>query len=314
MTRPPARHTPDSLHGWTARAPAKVNLDLRIVDTRPDGFHALDTVFQSLALADTLSIQPHAGPFALLCAHPGVPVDRTNLAWRGSERVARAAGRTLDDWRLTLDKCVPAQAGLGGGSSDAVAAARLCVAAWELSWDDDDLVDLLAPLGADVAFFVTGGTMRGEGRGDELTALPDVPPVDVVVVRPPFGVATAEAYGWYDLDPVAGTAPVGSPPDGEGWLARWPACGNDLQPAVVARHPEIDHALHVLRGHGAQLALMSGSGSACFGLFDASGAADAAASHGWAEGWHVWRTRTLSRSEYRVLTTPSPLSDRRLLV
>lgn len=287
---------------YTTQAPAKINLDLRIVSTRPDGYHELVTVFQSLALADVLTLLPCDGAFGLSCGTPGVPTDPGNLAWKGSAAVATAAGRSLHGWRLYLNKRVPAEAGLGGGSADAVAAARLLLAAWGETWDDDRLRGVLAPIGADVPYFVSGGTARGRGRGDELEALPDVPRMSVLVVRPDVGVSTRDAYGWFDASPPpAPTGLLDPPAHPEDWSRAWRWCGNDLQPPVEARHPDIADAVARLRSGGADLALMSGSGSAVFGLYADPEAARQAAS-GWPPGWRTWVTHTLSSVDYRRAT------------
>ena len=198
---------------WTTLAPAKVNLDLRMLGVRTDGYHLLRTVIQSVALSDVLELRPREGPFRLSCDTPGVPADARNLAWKGAAAMAAALGRSLDGWELHLQKQVPAEAGLGGGSADAAAAARLVAAAAGVTLAPAALADVIRPLGADVAFFAWGGTMRGEGVGDQLTLLPDVPEAEVVLVRPPFGVSTRDAYGWYDADTAAG---VGSGDSGVG--------------------------------------------------------------------------------------------------
>lgn len=296
---------------FTTQAPAKINLDLRIVETRADGYHGLDTVFQSLALADVLTLEWTAEPFTLTCATPGVPTDAGNLAWKGAAAAAAAVGGSLDGWRLHLAKHVPAEAGLGGGSADAVAAARLVLAALGRTWDERWLADVLGPIGADVPFFVHGGTMRGRGRGDRLAPLPDLPPQAVLVVRPGFGVSTREAYGWFDQQATAAVVTPLDAPDGpEGWATRWSACRNDLQRAVAARHPAIASAVARLRAQGAVLAMMSGSGSAVFGLFAGEPEAAAAAA-GWPDGWRAWVTQTIDRAAYRALTAVhGPAADR----
>ena len=160
---------------WVTHAPAKVNLDLRMRGLRPDGYHLLTTVLQSIALADTLTLRARPGPFGMACDTAGVPTDARNLAWQGAAAMAAHLGVPLDGWELALEKHVPAEAGLGGGSADAAAAARLIASAAGRSLDAAELAEVIGPLGADVAFFAWGGTMRGEGVGDVLTPLPDVP-------------------------------------------------------------------------------------------------------------------------------------------
>lgn len=315
---------------WTTRAPAKVNLDLRLIGKRADGYHEVCTLLQSIALADTLTLTPATAAFALSCETPGVPTDGRNLAWQGAAAMARHLDVRLDGWHLHLHKEVPAEAGLGGGSADAVAAARLLAQVNGARVAGDELAHVLRPLGADVAFFATGGTAAAEGIGDVLCRWPDLPAAAVVLVRPAFGIATRDAYGWYDKDQAqtgqrrsrARPSAFGHRPSGGGarlwgagdcasaashaapaadWPALWPLLGNDLEPAVAARHPEIARIVTRLRDAGAWLAGMSGSGSACFGLFPPDHDTSALAG-GWLPGARVWHTRLLTAAEYATLT------------
>jgi 4-diphosphocytidyl-2-C-methyl-D-erythritol kinase len=299
---------------WRTAAPAKINLDLRMRGRRDDGYHLLSTVLQSIALADTLTLTPRPGPFALVCETAGVPVDDSNLAWRGAAAMASALRVRLDGWQLRLDKAVPSEAGLGGGSADAAAAARLVAAASGRRVDASALAEVIRPLGADVAFFAWGGTMLGEGVGDALTIMPDAGPAAVLIVRPPFGVSTRQAYGWFDeSDGAAARAPnmARRPKNAStvvstsgrataGATRRW-SFGNDLEAPVASRHPEIRAIVDRLRDAGATHAAMSGSGSACFGLFEPAADLSALLS-GWPEGTRVWPTRLLDRVEYDEAT------------
>jgi 4-diphosphocytidyl-2-C-methyl-D-erythritol kinase len=295
----------------TTRALAKINLHLAIHDRRPDGYHALTTVFQSIALADTVTIEAHDGPFELRCSEPGVPANRTNLAWRAAEAYAGATGRPLTGLRLNLVKHVPAQAGLGGGSADAVATLRALARCWNLDVDRDLFVRLARALGSDVPFFVEGGTALGTGRGDELTPLPDLPRFALAIVQPPFGVGTADAYRW--VAEHHGTARSGGPvtvrwPAASGeWDERLAQLANDFEPVVGRRFPEIARILSTLRAAGAALALLSGSGSAVVGLFrDDTAAAGAAGQFTGLGGWRAWTSATIGRSAYEQAVAPSP--------
>jgi 4-diphosphocytidyl-2-C-methyl-D-erythritol kinase len=283
---------------WITHAPAKVNLDLRMRGLRADGYHLLTTILQSVALADTLTLRARPGPFAIACDTPDVPLDERNLGWRGAAAMAAHLGLSLDDWELGIEKRVPAEAGLGGGSADAAAAARLVATASGQSIDPAGLAEVIRPIGADVAFFAWGGTMRAEGVGDEITSLPDEPAASVLIVRPAFGVATSQAYRWYDEAHPGQSSLV----EGVG-----PRHANDLQGPVAARHPEIAVIVERLRQRGATLAAMSGSGSACFGLFP-PGVDLPETAAGWPDGARVWPTRLLARAEYTDLTAvrPSP--------
>jgi 4-diphosphocytidyl-2-C-methyl-D-erythritol kinase len=286
---------------WTADAPAKINLHLAVHARRPDGYHALTTVFQTIGLADRLLLETYDGPLRLRCPGSDAPEDETNLVLRAARGLAGELGRrTPDGLRFTLEKRVPAQAGLGGGSADAVAAMRLLCAAWDVAATPDLLIRVGRTLGSDVPFFALGGTVLGKGRGDELTPLALLPPLDCVIVRPPFGVATADAYRWLSESRAAAppTAEAFEPPArAEAWLPALAGCRNDFEPVVAARHPEIAETVTALRAAGAVLAMMSGSGSAVFGLFERTDdAARAAAPFASRAGWRAWQTTTIAVS------------------
>ncbi len=152
------------------RAPAKVNLDLRVLGRRTDGYHALHTVFQTLDLHDTVIVEAARGPFALHGDPLLMPIDRTNLVWRAAEALWRARGSTGEPRgaRVKVVKRIPAQAGLGGGSSDAAAALVGLSRVWKLDDRLEALQPIAAGLGADVPFFLIGGTALGLGRGGDL--------------------------------------------------------------------------------------------------------------------------------------------------
>ena len=282
---------------WTASARAKINLHLAVHARRPDGYHALTTVFQTIELADTLAIVEHDGPFTLRCPNSDAPEDDTNLVVRGARALAEELGRAEPSGlTITLDKQVPTQAGLGGGSADAMAALRLLCDVWRVPADRDLLARVGGRLGSDVPFFAWGGTALGLGRGDEITLLPPLPSMACAIVRPPFGVSTADAYRWV-AESRAGAPPIPppfeAPARSEDWAARLAACRNDFEPVVAARHPEIADAVAALRDAGAGLAMMSGSGSAIYGLFeDEAGASRALAPFAARPGWRGWLTAT----------------------
>ncbi len=282
---------------WTASARAKINLHLAVQARRPDGYHALRTVFQTIALADTLTIVEHDGPFILRCPGGDAPEDASNLVVRAARALADALGRPEPaGLAVTLDKQVPAQAGLGGGSADAMATLRLLCAIWGVAAERDLLAAVGARLGSDVPFFAWGGTALGLGRGDEISPLPALPPLACAIVRPPFGVPTADAYRWLSAARRESPPPASRfdpPARSEDWPARLAVCRNDFEPVVAARHPEIADAVAVLRDAGAVLAMMSGSGSAVYGLFAREAdAARALAPLVARPGWRGWLTAT----------------------
>jgi 4-diphosphocytidyl-2-C-methyl-D-erythritol kinase len=272
------------------RAFAKINLSLRVLGTTSDGYHELRTVFQSIALHDTLAFQRARGPFRLFCSDPSFPVDETNLIWRAAELIWRAAKRSgaPRDLAIRVTKRIPIQGGLGGGSSDAAATLRACAALWRLKLPPRRLARLAATLGADVPYFLEGGTMLGVGRGDVLSRLEDAPTGWVVVVVPAFGVSTKDAYGWWDEDHDKGLAASSHP-------------ANDLQAPVSARHPEVGRLVIALEKSGASRAMLSGSGSAVFGLFGSRQDAVRAASALETQSRRTLVTRTLNRMRYQAL-------------
>ncbi len=291
------------------RAYAKVNLDLRVLGTRPDGYHELRTVFQSISLYDTLLCVTRPGEFVLKCRAAGIPLDRSILVWKAAEALWTALGRSGSprDVTISIKKQIPLQAGLGGGSADAAATLQALARLWggaPLAL----LRDVGATLGADVPYFLSGGTALGLGCGEEIYPLVDLPTHWVVIVRPPYGVSTAEAYAWYDEDRAAGLREHREPqllpvP----WPTRAAQMINDLEPPVVRRHPEIGGLKTLMRESGAVAAAMSGSGSAVFGLFRSHAAAARAVkplSRFAGAGARAQLTRTLSRAEHERRARP----------
>jgi 4-diphosphocytidyl-2-C-methyl-D-erythritol kinase len=283
---------------FRARAHAKINLTLRVGAARADGFHPIQTVFQALALHDTLEISVRPGPFELTCSDAGVPVDGRNLVTRAAREVWSALGRAGEPRGvgIHLVKHIPMQAGLGGGSSDAASALAALARIWQPHGPRVDLAAIAARLGSDVPFFLVGGTALGLSRGDELYPLADLQGFSVVLAQPAFGVATADAYRWFDEDRRAGTEARG---DGGRALAAWPGLrlplANDLEGPVVRRRPEIGAARRVLEDAGAVAAAMTGSGSAVFGLFATEAASRRGARAAAEAGLLATLTRTVDR-------------------
>jgi 4-diphosphocytidyl-2-C-methyl-D-erythritol kinase len=281
------------------RPSAKVNLTLRVGPRRPDGFHDVRTVLQSIDLHDTIRFTLRPGPFALKSRSKEMPLDRTNLIWRAADRLWRAVGRPgeLRDVQVTVEKRIPAAAGLGGGSADAAATLVGLNTLWKGGAGQPELMRLAAELGSDIPFFLFGGTAVGVGRGEELYPLADIAVRHLVIMKPPFGVATADAYRWFDADrPEGSRGETSSGAVDIGWPSGPIDLVNDLAGPVSGRHPEIDASIEALIGEGAVAAAMSGSGSAVFGLFPAS-TVKRAARRLRRPGWLVLPVRTLSRRE-----------------
>jgi 4-diphosphocytidyl-2-C-methyl-D-erythritol kinase len=287
---------------FTLRPPAKINLTLRVGPRRDDGFHDVQTVMQTIGLCDELRFTETRRPFALSGARSGagVPLDRTNLVWRAAQALWRFAGKTGDPHGVSirLDKRIPAAAGLGGGSADAAATLAGLNRIWRLRAPVADLMRIAATLGSDVPFFLSGGTAMGLGRGDEVFPLRELPRLGIVIIKPSFGVTTADAYRWFDDDRAAGMRPMAEDA-GRAVDAGWGAplrLVNDLEAPVTRRHPGIAEAVEACRMAGAKAAAMTGSGSAVFGVFSVAAASRAARQLRRA-GWVVLPTHTVSASK-----------------
>lgn len=253
----------------TIKAYAKLNLHLEVLGRRADGFHRLETVFQTIALHDTITLErdPDGHGIALACDQPGIPADAGNLVWRAA--AGFIAGREAEAGRLALHlrKGVPHGAGLGGGSSDAAATLRL-LAHLLPGWHDATSLHRIAEgLGSDVPFFLVGGTALGEERGEILTPLADVPSLPVTVLMPSAHLPTPAVFN-------ALTAEERGPRPGRGvdWWRRHLPVGdwsqilhNRLTAAAVRLCPAVGALLAHLQRQGVPY-LMSGSGAACFAL------------------------------------------------
>jgi 4-diphosphocytidyl-2-C-methyl-D-erythritol kinase len=270
-------------------------------------------VFQAISLHDNITCTPRPGPFAIECAVAGVPLDRTNLVWKAADVLWRALRRTgpLRDVVVRLDKQIPLQAGLGGGSADAAATLVALARVWGAQVRPSQLTDVAAVLGADVPFFLAGGTALGLGRGDEIYPLADLPRHWIVLLVPGFGVSSRHAYTWYDAERDPGRTPmVREPQHVPGpWPSRAAQMINDLEAPIARHHPEIDQMKAALRRAGALAAAMTGSGSTVFGLFQKRREAEQAVSRLSGSGWRVLLTESLGRGEYA--TRARPVSHRR---
>ena len=296
----------------TIRAHAKINLDLRVLGTRLDGYHELRTVFQSIALHDRIDCIPRPGPFAIECDAAGVPLDGSNLVWRAASALWRALRRPgpVRDVLVRLHKRTPIQGGLGGGSADAAATMMALAKVWGVPLRPNQLVDVAITIGSDVVFFLSGGgTALGLGRGDEVYPLADLPRHWIVLLVPGFGVSSSDAYEWYDAERDSGHASLREAQYVPGpWPSRAAQMINDLEPPIARHHPEIDHMKLALRRAGALAAAMSGSGSTVFGLFQKRRDAVTAVDRLGGLGWRVLLTESLGRVDFARRSQPQPLA------
>jgi len=256
-------------------AHAKINLALRVLSRDPNGYHRIETLFQRLALADTVEFRPTDGPRALDVAWEGaraVPLGPapTNLAWRAAAEFAVLTGWP-HGWEIHLTKRIPAGGGLGGGSADAAAVLRMLNTLAPAPLDAAALHALATRLGADVPFALSGASLAlGTAYGEQLLPLAPLPAASVTLILPDFGVNTANAYG--ALAEVRRTegapAPVArfTSATAASWASVAAAQVNDFEPVVCAMHPQLAETLTALARAGAQVARMSGSGSTLFGI------------------------------------------------
>jgi 4-diphosphocytidyl-2-C-methyl-D-erythritol kinase len=291
----------------TLRVPAyaKVNLGLEVLGLRQDGYHELRTLFQTIDLHDDIVIQPRPRGLELACDHPDVPQDGRNLALRAAVELKKHA-RVDRGARITLTKRIPVGGGLGGGSSDAAAVLMALDRLWGVGLGPSGLHGLARRLGADVPFFLVGGTALGLARGDEVYPLRRQVRGHVVVVDPERPVSTAAVFKRVDqsLTPRENSLRIFRfvSSDLEG-LRAFPILGNDLEEAALQEAPDLAEQVRQIRGilvrGGAGLAALSGSGSSFFGLFDNARRARGAHSALSAAGFRTVRARTLSLDQYR---------------
>lgn len=267
------------------RALAKVNLVLCVGEQRPDGFHDLDSVFQAIGLSDAVNLEevPKQDEIRVTSNDPTLPTDWQNTAYRAAAllRDTYAPNRGV---HIHIEKHIPTQAGLGGGSSDAATVLLGLNQLWGLHLSREDLRPLAAAVGSDVPFFLWGGCARVRGRGEWVEPIAHRTPLWFVLAKPGFGVSTARAYADLDRCRQKREQKVRHEPTTllEALLrgdvaAVGRALHNDLEEAVVPIHPEIAQLKQQLLDLGAAGASMSGSGSAVFGVFGTSEQAQAAA-------------------------------------
>ncbi|MBI4597314.1 MAG: 4-(cytidine 5'-diphospho)-2-C-methyl-D-erythritol kinase [Candidatus Omnitrophica bacterium] len=250
------------------RAPAKLNLYLRVVGKRADGFHELETIFERIDLADELTFEA-AATLSLTCTDPTLSCGDDNLVLKAARLLQQKSGAGQGA-RIHLTKRIPIAAGLGGGSSDAATTLRGLNTLWNLLWPKERLIELGAQLGSDVPFFLYDTPFAiGRGRGEICEPIPGQPLAQVLVV-PDAQLSTKEIYEELNLPLTPPTASITivahalrNGPASAGLAA---GLWNDLEPVAIRRCPVIPHIQETLRACGVLAARLSGSGPAVFGL------------------------------------------------
>lgn len=250
-------------------APAKINLALNILRKRDDGYHEVDMILQSISLADQLEIEVTGSGIELTCNRDDL-AGPDNLVWQAAQLI-RDKYSVSQGVKIHLTKNIPTEAGLAGGSSDCAAALRGLNQLWRLQLSNQELEKLGARLGSDVPFCISGGTARGEGRGEKLTPLPDCPFFHVLLVKPSVGVSTPEAYKGYQEYGIQ------KPPDMEAMISalsekdKSKICRslvNVFEEWIPKKYPIIEEILKVLQKEDSIGVGMSGSGPTVFALSD----------------------------------------------
>ena len=255
---------PDQLR---IQAPAKINLFLKVLGRREDGFHDIYSLVQMIDLYDDLSFTRIGQGIELTVAGADLPADERNLVWRAADLMQRRTD--CGGVRIELNKRIPIEAGLGGGSSDAAATLLAINDLYGLQLQRQQLSDWAAELGSDVPFFLSSGQAVISGRGEVVTEVTLPTDYQVMIIVPNFSISTAWAYEQLRIPLTRRTAPPSFEPGprGQELVRQLLHIGNDFEGIVTAKYPEVRVLLKGLRQAGAGYVALTGSGSAVFGVF-----------------------------------------------
>ena len=273
-----------------AEAFAKTNLELAVLGRREDGFHELDTIFQTIDVTDTVEVAAGGSEIVVECSDPSVPSDARNIVHRAAVALRDRAGTALGA-RIRLEKRIPVGGGLGGGSADAAVGMVLLSRLWNLAFGEEVLSEIGASLGSDVPFFFSGGTARGRGRGERIEPLPDRAPMPLLLIVPPFSLSTAAVYSRW------------RPPLVEAMSVPLKTFGkNELASAVLDLEPEMMRYWETVSRYYPDCQI-SGSGSSLVARDHDRGEDRLSAMRRDLPDARVLRTRSVARGEYRDRTT-----------
>jgi len=244
----------------------KINLGLEIIGTRPDGYHEILTIFQTVKLCDTISVYPSHG-IEVLCDNPDIPQGEGNIAYKAAEALKKRCGYNAGA-RIEIKKKVPSEAGMGGGSSNAAVALIALNELWKANLAVDELAEIGGGLGADIPFFFTGGTALGSGKGEKITPLDDLDEMEALLAVPNFKVSTQDAYR--KIDKLLTTKNRAN--NILAFLKRkkgFSSLTNDFELFLFPEFPILEGIAKSFTGLGALKTGVTGSGSVVFGLFRA---------------------------------------------
>lgn len=251
-------------------APAKINLTLDVLDKRPDGYHNIKSVMQTISIRDDIELEIGTGqPWSLECSREDIPTDETNLAWKAAKVFCDAMEKDPDGLTIRILKRIPSGAGMGGGSADAAAVLRALNRHYGHPLSMGALAELGAQVGSDVPFCVIGGTAVVEGRGEKLRSLPPMPETIFVVCKPEFSVSTPELYRKLDETSIA-KRPDHNAMEGAILAGDQLKIAHNLvnvfDPVVTGEHLEMNYIKSVMNSYGAIGYAMTGSGSAVYAM------------------------------------------------
>lgn len=259
------------------KAAAKVNLLLDLTAVLENGYHSIYTVMQSVGIFDTVTIKTNdSKKISLTCSDKTMPVDCKNTAWKAAEKFFEYINKPVQGISIHIDKVIPSQAGMAGGSADAAAVIKELDIIFGTNLTDDELYEIGEKVGADVPFCIAGGTRLCLNKGEVMAKLPDLHECFIIVAKPDQGISTKEAYSNYD------SAEWIRHPDNEGFLFAATQGNFDVickkAANVFEQVVEVSDRVKIkaiMRNNNAKLAMMTGSGAAVFGIFENEKDADA---------------------------------------
>lgn len=263
------------------KANAKINLYLKVLGKRKDGYHSIKTVFQEVSLADDIFIRETKSGIKIFCDKKGIPTGRKNLAYVAAELIKKSSNTCGKGVEIKIKKNIPAGAGLGGGSADAAAVLKGLNSLWKLKFSKKRLAEIASKIGADVPFFTYGGRCLGEGIGNKLTPLKIKKTQWYVIVKPPFEINTKFAYSLLTKS---------NKNDNIKKFA------NRFEDVVITLYPEIKKIKEKLVDYGAVFSLMSGSGSCVFGIAENKKSGEKIKNRMKKHGYSVWLAHSIKAS------------------
>lgn len=268
----------------SAKAYAKINLTLDVTGVRPDGYHSVEMVMQTVSLHDNVTVsiaeKTESGEISLSCNWAFLPLDNNNLAYKAAALFYKKTGILQRNTDIFIEKHIPVAAGLAGGSTDAAAVLKLLNELYQTNLSVQALCDMGVELGADIPYCIRGGTMLARGIGEELSPLPAIPNCHVVLCKPPVSISTKEIYEQIDnakIPKKPNTAAMIAALEQSDFNAICANLCNVMEEVTIRKQGEIIQIKEILKENGANGVLMSGSGPTVYGLFSEENCAKSAA-------------------------------------